>query len=582
MDIKEEYLKFNVGSVNELIKQKLEPQFPDVAYKGSSANIMAETISSVFSMLVYQLNRTASNSTFSKTDSLTSLIEQTKLLGYNPVGYQSSSMFVNIFPTNGFDIRSYTIPRYSYINTTLGKFSTTEDLEFSYSGSPDIALLDDIVLKGGQWVEYPLLVGDGAPNQRITITNDIGKLIDHNSINVYIKDTDNNGKWEEWNQVDSLFLSSGFDKDFEARLNTTGTYDLTFGDGVNGCYIPDGASIAIYYMSIITPDIDETISSNTVSENLVRFSTDRINEILLDIVDVDKTYVLGVTSGAFFVENTSASTAYSEPEDLIDIRRNAPVAFQTQNRLVTAEDYRSFVINNFSDFISDVVVLSNSEFVDGYMQYYYEQGLENPLLESRALYNQIEYADACNFNNVYVFLIPKSGNYVSDIQKKLIIDSIEKTKTLTTSVVPSDPIYINFGIATPTTAITEGDLNTSTLQITKSSNSNRSDDDIRTTVYNTIVNYFDERSALFSNTVDTVDTYELNALLLNISGVQAVHTLNDNISNTGLQLYQFNPQFPSKVYTTPPNILFSEIFVPRLYDNNLLNKITILQSNGNN
>jgi hypothetical protein len=579
MDIKEEYLKFNVGSVSELIKQKLEPQFPDVAFRGSSANIMAETISSVFSMLTYQLNRTASNSTFSKTDSLTSLIEQTKLLGYNPVGYQPSSMFANIFPTNGFDIKSYTIPRYSYINTTLGRFSTTEDLEFSYSGSPDIALLEDIVLKGGQWVEYPLLVGDGTTNQRITITNDMGKFIDHNSLNVYIKDTVNNGKWEEWNQVDSLFLSSGFDRDFESRLNTKGTYDLTFGDGVNGCFIPEGASVAIYYMSIITPDVTEIITPNTISEDLVRFSTDRINEILIDIVDVGKTFVLGVTSGSFYVENTSTSTGYSNPEDLTDIRRNAPVAFQTQNRLVTAEDYRSFVSNNFSDFISDVVVLSNTEFVDGYMQYYYEQGLENPLLESRALYNQIEYADACNFNNVYVFLIPKSGNYVSDIQKKLIIDSVDKTKTLTTSVVPSDPIYINFGIATPTTGITEEDLNTSTLQITKSSNSNRSDDDIRTTVYNTIVNYFDERSSLFTN---TVDAYELNALLLNIGGVQAVHTVNSTISNVGLQLYQFNPQFPSKVYTTPPNILFSEIFVPRLYDNNLLNKIIITQSNVNN
>lgn len=578
MDIKEEYLKFNVGSVSDLIKQKLEPQFPDVIYRGSSANIMAETVSSVFSMLVYQLNRTASNSSFSKTDSLTSLIEQTKLLGYNPVGYQPSSMFVNTFVNESLEIRSYTIPRYSYITTSLGRFSTTEDLEFSFSGSTDIAVLEDVVLKGGQWIEYPVVLGDGSANQRITITNDVGALIGHNSINVYIKDNVNNGKWEEWGQVDSLFLSNGFDRDFEARLNTTGTYDLTFGDGVNGCYIPDGASVAIYYMSIITPDSDDVITSNTVSEDLVRFSTDQINEILLDVVDVEKTYVLGVITDTFRIENTSASTPYSTPEDLTEIRRNAPVAFQTQNRLVTADDYRSFVSNNFSDFISDVVVLSNSEFISGYMQYYYEQGLENPLLESRALYNQIEYSDACNFNNVYVFMIPKSGNYVSDIQKKLVIDSINKTKTLTTNVVPSDPIYINFGIATPAASITEEDLDTSTLQITKASNSNSGDDDLRTTVYNTLVNYFDERSSLFSN---KVDVYELNSLLLNINGVQAVHTVNGTISNTGLQMYQFNPQFPDKVYTTPPSDLFSEIFVPRLYDNNLFNKIIITNSNGN-
>ena len=261
----------------------------------------------------------------------------------------------------------------------------------------------------------------------------------------------------------------------------------------------------------------------------------------------------------------------------MSIRRNAPVAFQTQNRLVTAEDYKSFIRNNFTDFISDVVILSNDEFVDGYMRYYYDQGLENPLLESRALYNQIEYSDACNFNNIYTFMIPKTGNFVSDVQKKLIIDSINKTKTITTNIVPSDPIYINFGIATPILTIDRQDLETSTLEITKAPNSNNSDEDLKNNVYNTLVEYFDTRSAYFSG---KVDVFELNSLLLNVNGVQAINTVNGDVSNTGIQLYQFNPQFPEKVFTTPPSDLYSDIFVPRLYDNNLYNKIVIVKSNG--
>lgn len=577
MDTKDEYLKFNVASVSDLIRQKLEPQFPDVAYRGSSSNIMAETVSSVFSMLIYQLNRTAANSSFSKTDSLTSLIEQTKLLGYNPVGYQPSSMFVNMYLKEALDKISYTIPRYSYIPTSNGRYSTIEDLEFTFSGSTDIAVLEDVVVNGGQWVEHPLILGDGTPNRRITITKDVGTSIGHNSINVYIKDNVGSGKWVEWSQVGSLFLSNGLDNHFEARMNTTGSYDITFGDGVNGMCVPEGASIAVYYLAVSKVEDEDIITPNTISEELERFSTDQLNQILLDVIDTDKTYVLGVVEDTFRVENTSASTPYSTPDDLVSIRRNAPVAFQTQNRLVTAEDYKSFIRNNFTDFISDVVILSNAEFVDGYMRYYYDQGLENPLLESRALYNQIEYSDACNFNNIYTFMIPKTGNYVSDVQKKLIIDSINKTKTITTNIVPSDPIYINFGIATPILTINRQDLETSTLEITKASNSNNSDEDLKNNVYNTLVEYFDTRSAYFSG---KVDVFELNALLLNVNGVQAINTVNGDVSNTGIQLYQFNPQFPEKVFTTPPSDLYSDIFVPRLYDNNLYNKIVIVKSNG--
>ena len=569
MSIIEEYLRFNVGSVDELIKQKLEPKFPDVNFRGSSANILSETVASVFSLLIYQMNRAAANSSFSKTESITSLIEQTKLLGYNPIGFRASSMFIDVIPNTALDTISYTIPRYTNLSTPIGNFTTSEDLEFTFSGSPEQAVLEDAIVRNGEWVEYPLIIGDGTTNQRYTITNSNNDLIDHSNIHVYIRDVDNNGDWEQWEQVDSLFLSTGFDKNFEARLNTTGSYDLTFGDGVNGCFVPENAEIAIYYLSIDTPNT--TIEAGSVSENMFRFSTDRLNTILLNIIDTTKTNVIGDTNGLFFAQNTSANTEFSEPETIEEIRKNAPVAFQTQNRLVSAEDFRSFVLNNFNEFVSDVVVLSNEEFVDEYLEYYYEQGLENPLLEPRALYNQINYSDACNFNNVYVFLIPKTGNYTSDIQKKLIIESIGDKKTITSNVVPSDPIYINFGLATPTTAIVSSDLDTSSLEIVKSTNTNRSDDDITNEVYTTIVNYFDEKGSTFDN---EVDVFELNASILNIDGVQEVYTVNGSIRNQGIQFYQFNPQFPSRVFTTPPSIT-SSIFVPRLADNNLLNNITI-------
>lgn len=572
MSNNDEYLRFNTNSIDDLIKQKLAPQFPDVVYRGSSANILSEAVAAVFSLLTYQLNRTASNSAFGKTQSIESLIQQTKLINYKPVGYTASSMFIDLLPLAAFDNRSYTIPRYSFIETSEGIFSTSEDLEFTYTGETEAVVLDDVIVKGGKWVEYPLIYGDGTTNQRYTLTIADNDNVEHNSIHVYIKDTDT-GKWEEWSQVDSLYLSDGNDKTFEARVNTTGSYDLTFGDGINGCFVSQDAEIAVYYLSV--ENITDTLNIGDFNGDITRYASDQMNRILLDIIDPDQTELLNRITGLFNASNTSVNTSYSEPETLEEIRKNAPVTFQTQNRLVTSNDYKSYIVNNFPDFVSDALVLSNDEYVDSYMKYYHDQGLDNPHLEARSLYNQINYADACNFNNVYIFMIPKSGTFLSDVQRKLIVDSLQSTKTITSNIVPSDPIYINFGLAAPTNEIVPEDLEETYLEVVRAYNTNRSDDDIRNEVYNTIVEYFEDKGDEFNNQVDVLN---INALLLNISGVQEINSINGTVSSKGISFYQFNPQFPETVYTAPPSSLFEGIFVPTLYDNNLLNKITITNS----
>ena len=564
----EDYLRFNVDSVDDLLKQKLAPQFPDVGFRGSSANILSEAVASVFSLLIYQVNRSAANSSFSKTNSIAALLNQTKILGYNPVGHQASSMFVDVSVAVNLDAISYSIPRYSFIETSVGRFSISEDQTFSNTVTPDYNVLDDVLVKGGSWVEHQLLYSDGTENQKFILSRG-DDIVDHNSIHIYVREPD--GEWGMFNQVDSLFLSDGTDKSFEARYNSSGTYDLLFGDGVNGCLMPEDSEIAIYYLS--TEAIQSTLSISSFETGFNRFSTDRLNAIILDITSSTSSTYLNSLDGLFNVVNTSANTLKADPETVEEIRRNSPSVFQTQNRLVTSEDYKSFVTNNFSDFVSDVLVLDNTEYLNSYMKYQYDIGVDQPFLESRALYNQINFSDSCNYNNVYLFIIPKAGEYLSGIQKQMIITKMNKTKTLSAQIIPSDPIYLGFGVATPVNAVVPEDLTTSAVEVTKSDNSNRSDDDIRDDVYNTIVTYFSDRQVNFDS---SVGISELNSLILTISGVKSIHTTNSTIRNEGLGFYQFNPKYPDQVTVAELSSFFTGIFVPRLVDDNLLNRISIV------
>lgn len=562
----QDYLRFNIGSINGLIKQKLSAEFPDVTQRGSSASILSEAVASVFSLLMFQLNRTAANGSFTKTNFVESLINQTKILGYNPVGHQASSMFFDIASSRTLSTITYSIPRYSFVETSSGRFSVERDLTFTNEFTHESTVFEDQIFKGGSYIEHPVIFATGDKNQKYTISRG-NNIIDHDSVDVYIREP--NGKWEEFNQVDSLFLSGGSDKSFESRYNDKGSYDITFGDGINGCSVPANSEIAVYYISV-NSDTDTVDIGAVESVPLGRLNTAQFNSILLDVVDSTKSLYLNDLKTSFVATNTSASTPKSDPETVGEIRKNAPSTFKSQNRLVTEEDYRSFVLNNFSDFISDVLVLSNDEYLENYIKYYTNLGLDKPFEENRALFNQLNFSSSVNFNNVYLFLIPKSGNYVTPVQKQLIVDKIEKTKTLSTETVPSDPIILNFGVATPIDAILFSDLQDSGLLITKTPNTNRSEEDLKSEVLNTIKTYFDEKSVLFNQ---TVDISEINSSVLSIDGVQGVSTYNGDIITSGVSLYEWNPFFPERVSSAPPTNVFTGIFVPRFVEDDLLNKI---------
>ena len=52
---------------------------------------------------------------------------------------------------------------------------------------------------------------------------------------------------------------------------------------------------------------------------------------------------------------SSASAGGAFKESIESIRRNAPIAFSSQRRLVTAEDYRAQILTNFGSYLDDVI-----------------------------------------------------------------------------------------------------------------------------------------------------------------------------------------------------------------------------------
>jgi hypothetical protein len=78
------------------------------------------------------------------------------------------------------------------------------------------------------------------------------------------------------------------------------------------------------------------------------------------------------------VVNTGGGTSISYPESIESIRVNAPRAFASQNRLFTLTDYKTFIQKNFSQYVKDVHVCVNDYYVNNFLKYYFDIGLDSP------------------------------------------------------------------------------------------------------------------------------------------------------------------------------------------------------------
>jgi len=118
---------------------------------------------------------------------------------------------------------------------------------------------------------------------------------------------------EDWVAARDLLRSGGGDRTFVAEVESDGTTQLRFGDGTNGLRPVAGTAFAATY----------------------RVGNGRRGNVGCDAIAHAVTGVAGIDG----VRNPLPAAGGTDPETVEDVRRFAPVAFRTQERAVTADDY---------------------------------------------------------------------------------------------------------------------------------------------------------------------------------------------------------------------------------------------------
>lgn len=546
------YLQFDATTIEQYIKDQLEAngsKFTDQNFEGSYFSSVIEVISYTFNVLMFYLNQTSSESMFTDAQLYENMNRIVKMLGYNPVGYQTSLVPYTASTTDLDSTTVYNIPRYSYINAGGTTYSFNEDIIFKGNNIDDV--VDEKVLYQGKFYEYPLYSAEGGGNEIIYLTPGDDVIVDHFNINVYVKDK--TGSWSEWEQIESLSLAGASSEVFEARYNENGNYELSFGNNVNGKELTIGDSIAIYYLQS-DGDGNELSVGDLQDVRYVQFSSTQFTEIYEDVSDSLNVGTIAPASSVSF-DNEFPSTSYSEPETVDEMREYVPMVVKEKNTLTRTDDYERHITRNFSNIVSDVTVVDNWEYTATYLKYFYNLGIDDIQNVSRILYNQIKFADSCNFNNIYMFVKPtitSTGDYnafLSPSLKQLIINNMESIKSTTTEPIVCDPVYmaIDIGINDLTTDITYDDADSSELVIIKDSTSLRSDDAIITDVNDIFLDYFDQDVTTFGMEVSFSD---LNDSILGVDGVvdfKVSRTDDDSVYYSGLSMITWNPVYTEDV-----------------------------------
>ncbi|NBO99777.1 MAG: hypothetical protein EBU90_06575 [Proteobacteria bacterium] len=593
------YAAFDALSLKNLIVRRLNSNtaFTDQNFEGSNISAIIDIIAYAYNVLLFYLNQTAAESTFTSSQLYENINKIVKLIGYNPIGYQTSILPFQATANFQLSPETYTIQRYAYFTVNGVYYSFNKDVTFTKSTSGTEFLADfseQNLLYQGIYNEYPTYFANGSPYEILTLTlvdnNGDNIIIDHFNIDVYVKDnTVESPKWAKWESTQSLFLERSNSTKYEIRLNEDGRYEIKFGNNINGKQLNTGDEVAVFYLK--SNGTSGQIGPGILNGNaLFNFSTQKFDIIKGDTTPSNLNILSQGQLSYLSFSNVDPSTNFVEPENVSNIKLNAINTFKSQYRLITSEDFTNYLLKNYNNILASTKVVNNWDYLSQHVKYFFDLGIEKPNLESRILFNQVKFADACNFNNIYIYAVPKlekvtslttRANYLNSAQKNLIINDLNQTKLATAEIIINDPIYVSvdLGVRVPGESLDPSISTNTYLEITRSVTSKRNPESVKKQVASIFSNYF-------STTKDNLGLFisltELSNQINSIEGITNIKTVRvegtQRYEVPGISMLIYNPVYPNQdIEVISQDTLLPFFKFPFLNDSlNFINKINVI------
>lgn len=564
-------LKYDASDIRELLRRKLLESgvLTDQIYPGSDTSILIDIFAWTFNVLTYMLNENASDILFADSSVYENLNKMVKLLSYNPKAYCTSNASFSLEMLNNEQFADMTvtctIPKFASITTEKSdkygrpiKYSFIEDYSFNVINGIVQLPRKKPILYNGEFTKYTFAQkATGKAFEVFTMSGvgpneDVPTFIDNDTIHVYVEKVNDDGvkEYKEVTVVKSLVVdSTSDDLHCELRLNENKEFEVKFGDGIHGKRLAKGTIINMVYLASNGPEgvidaseiyastIELVIDGFTSKEEMIKmvyegYESFKINYFAL----FTNNYLPIYSTNVLALKNDSSSSPVIDYEDADDIKEFAPSNFRLGNRLVTASDFRTYILHNFKNRVKDVYVCGNNE----YCSLFYKWLDKYDKLDINIRLKNYEYASACDFNNIYAWLQPLNDVGVQDADKEIIVRSCNKIKSLTTEIIPCTGIKTYFmPYVRPNDDTTKLDLSTNILSrnyavptkiVIKKAPTYFSDSKIKSEIAKVIVDYFEEKSAFG----ETIILSEIQQRIFALGYVESIKTVSLQDTANGL------------------------------------------------
>jgi hypothetical protein len=359
---------------------KQQSEFTDYDFDGAGLSILLDILAYNTHYNAYYLNMVANESFLDTALLRDSVVSHAKTLGYTPYSTRAPVAIINFtIDSTTTTPATATLPEgYAFLSNQIDSkaynFVVLNDTTVTKSNTQ--FFFENLQIFEGQLITYSFIYDQGSnPKQVFTLPD---TNIDTTTIKVVVNPSSSNTATATYTKVTDVLDISSTSEVFFLQEERSGNFQIYFGNDVVGKALPDGAIVSVTYL--VTAGTEANKANNFVATATV---VDSLNNGLSD----------------FIITPVSAASGGADRESVDNIKFSAAARFSTQNRLVTFKDYETYILNNYPN-IDSISVWGGEE-------------NEPPI-----------------YGKVLISMKPKENYYISEAEKRRIIDEIIKPKAI--------------------------------------------------------------------------------------------------------------------------------------------------------
>lgn len=375
--------------IKQNIKNFLRGQskFTDYDFDGSALSILIDVLAYNTHYNSLYTNLTVNEMFLDSANKYSSVVSLAKTLGYNAKSITSAKAKINLtITTNNFTTTTLVLPAGTVFRGKVG------DVEYDFIVETDVSSQgfspDNI---NGVYRFFDVSLVEGYRLKKQYVATDTGfdfaipnRLADLSSLQVSVQDNASSSIYTGFGFAADTLSVQGDSPVYFIKQREDLYYEVFFGNDIIGKAVNPGNVVHLSYL----------VSSGSAANGANNFVYSRG----LNLPSLTSTVV----------ELVSAAYGGAEEEDIDSVRFNAPRAYASQNRAVTAEDYKNILYTNY------------------------------PSIETIATWGgQENYPPV--YGKVYISAKPYGASSFTTSEKESIVNFLKRTK----SVVSVTPVFVD-------------------------------------------------------------------------------------------------------------------------------------------